>query len=235
ARDGAVQCRSAAAPAAGPRPARGAAAPPRIRVRALPPSASRGDGGSISPGVAGEPRARAARAASGPGRGPWPDHQRRTSPLTQQLAYSATEIHPGRKARRPVRGGSGRGRGLGVCDGRRSLREERAPVTPTSVRGPRPHGGSLILFVIAAGLGCARYDSPLVPDPEVTFAATAHEGRGAPVGWRRVRAEPPVAPVYDGVLPDPTGDALAAATAVALDGEVTWIEEHPPSGTPGAR
>jgi len=222
------------------------------------------------------------------------------------------------------------------------------------VRGPRPHGGSLILFVIAAGLGCARYDSPLVPDPEVTFAAhragdrlvfdrlpsgargaleqpswphvpdeptfvlraggevraalwvvgrsrvlvrrdaettssrtaevlstwdsgalrltlfqeggptlgvdhfargegaeaallahgaplrgtyraTAHDARGAPVGWLRVRAEPPVAPVYDGVLPDPTGDALAAATAVALDGEVTWIEEHPPSGTPGAR
>src|SRR2546430_7398088 len=87
------------------------------------------------------------------------------------LFRSATEIHPGRKARRPVRGGSGRGRGLGVCDGRRSLREERAPVTPTSVRGPRPHGGSLILFVIAAGLGCARYDSPLVPHPEVTFAA----------------------------------------------------------------
>ncbi len=222
------------------------------------------------------------------------------------------------------------------------------------MRGPRPHGGSLILFVIAAGLGCARYDSPLVPDPEVTFAAhragdrlvfdrlpsgargaleqpswphvpdeptfvlraggevraalwvvgrsrvlvrrdaettssrtaevlstwdsgalrltlfqeggptlgvdhfargegaeaallahgaplrgtyraTARDARGAPVGWLRVRAEPPVAPVYDGVLPDPTGDALAAATAVALDGEVTWIEEHPPSGTPGAR
>ena len=223
------------------------------------------------------------------------------------------------------------------------------------MRGPRPHGGSLILFVIAAGLGCARYDSPLVPDPEVTFAAhragdrlvfdrlpsgargaleqpswphvsdeptfvlraggevraalwvvgrsrvlvrrdaettssrtaevlsawddgalrltlfreggatlgvdhfarreggadaglltraaplrgtyraAARDARGAPVGWLRVRVEPPAAPVYDGVLPDATGDALAAAAAVALDGEVAWIEEHPAerdAGTP---
>ena len=41
-------------------------------------------------------------------------------------------------------------------------------------------------------------------------------------------------PVYDGVLPDATGDALAAAAAVALDGEVAWIEEHPAERDAGA-
>jgi len=67
-----------------------------------------------------------------------------------------------------------------------------------------------------------------------TYRATAHDARGAPVGWLRVRVEPPAAPVYDGVLPDGTGDALAAAAAVALDTEVAWIEQHPPSVTPAA-
>jgi len=68
-----------------------------------------------------------------------------------------------------------------------------------------------------------------------TYRAAARDARGAPVGWLRVRVEPPAVPVYDGVLPDATGDALAAATAVALDGEVAWIEEHPAERDAGAR
>ena len=67
-----------------------------------------------------------------------------------------------------------------------------------------------------------------------TYRATARDARGAPVGWLRVRVEPPAVPVYDGVLPDTTGDALAAAAAVALDGEVAWIEEHPAERDAGA-
>ena len=67
-----------------------------------------------------------------------------------------------------------------------------------------------------------------------TYRAAARDPGGAPVGWLRVRVEPPAAPVYDGVLPDATGDALAAAVAVALDGEVGWIEEHRAAHEPGA-
>ena len=60
-----------------------------------------------------------------------------------------------------------------------------------------------------------------------TYRAATRDAQGAAVGWLRVRVEPPLAPVYDGVLPDTIGDALAAAVALALDGEVAWIEEHP--------
>jgi hypothetical protein len=67
-----------------------------------------------------------------------------------------------------------------------------------------------------------------------TYRAAARDARGAPVGWLRGRVEPPAVPVYDGVLPDATGDALAAAAAVALDGEVAWIEEHPAERDAGA-
>lgn len=61
-----------------------------------------------------------------------------------------------------------------------------------------------------------------------TYRATVRNARGEPVGWLRVRVDPPAPRIYDGVLPDEIGDSLAAATIVALDGEVAWIEEHPP-------
>src|SRR5947199_10598151 len=60
-----------------------------------------------------------------------------------------------------------------------------------------------------------------------TYRAAARDVRGAPLGWLRVRVEPPAGPVYDGVLPGAVGDALAAAAARALDGEVAWIQTHP--------
>jgi len=60
-----------------------------------------------------------------------------------------------------------------------------------------------------------------------TYRAAARDVRGAPLGWLRVRVEPPAGPVYDGVLPGAVGDALAAAAALALDGEVAWIQRHP--------
>ena len=62
-----------------------------------------------------------------------------------------------------------------------------------------------------------------------TYRATARDATGAAVGWLRVRIDPPLAPVYDGVLPDAIGDPLVAAIAVALDGEIRWIDEHQPA------
>jgi hypothetical protein len=61
---------------------------------------------------------------------------------------------------------------------------------------------------------------------EGTFRAAARDGAGTPVGWLRVRLEPPATPVYDGVLPLGTDDALAVAAALALDAEVVWLGEH---------
>jgi len=68
-----------------------------------------------------------------------------------------------------------------------------------------------------------------------TYRAAVRDASGAPLGWLRVRVESPAARVYDGVLPEATGDALAAAAALALDDEVEWIEEHPPDDTPPVR
>jgi len=61
-----------------------------------------------------------------------------------------------------------------------------------------------------------------------TYRATVYDEHGKAVGWLRVRIGPyqQAGRIYDGMLPDAYADALAAATAVALDGEVTWIEEH---------
>ena len=68
-----------------------------------------------------------------------------------------------------------------------------------------------------------------------TYRAAVRDASGASLGWLRVRVESPAARVYDGVLPEATGDALAAAAALALDDEVEWIEEHPPDDTPAVR
>src|SRR5437773_1971329 len=162
------------------------------------------------------------------------------------------EIHPGERERRPVHA-PGRPR---VCRGRRSLREEpalaRRDAETTSPRTAEVlsawDDGALRLTLFREGgptLGVDHFarreggaDAGLLTRAAPlrgTYRAAARDARGAPVGWLRVRVEPPAAPVYDGVLPDATGDALAAAAAVALDGEVAWIEEHPAerdAGTP---
>jgi hypothetical protein len=77
----------------------------------------------------------------------------------------------------------------------------------------------------------ARADgaTPLTPAAPLrgTYRAAVRDAQGAPVGWLRVRIDPPAPRVYDGVLPEEIGDPLAAAIIIALDGEVAWIDEHP--------
>jgi hypothetical protein len=60
------------------------------------------------------------------------------------------------------------------------------------------------------------------------FRAEVRDAGGAPVGWLRARITPyqSATRVYDGVLPPAIDDALAAAAALVLDAEVTWIENH---------
>jgi len=74
--------------------------------------------------------------------------------------------------------------------------------------------------------------APLTPAAPLhgTYRAVVRDAQGAPVGWLRVRIDPPESRVYDGVLPAEIGDPLAAAAVVALDGEVAWIEEHGSGG-----
>ena len=83
-------------------------------------------------------------------------------------------------------------------------------------------------FVRARAAGGA----PLTPAAPLhgTYRAVVRDAQGAPVGWLRVRIDPPEPRVYDGVLPAEIGDPLAAAAVVALDGEVAWIEEHGSGG-----
>jgi hypothetical protein len=61
-----------------------------------------------------------------------------------------------------------------------------------------------------------------------SYRAALRDGGGAPVGWFRVRVGPyrAASRIYDAVLPAALDDALAAAAALVLDGEVSWIEDH---------
>jgi hypothetical protein len=60
------------------------------------------------------------------------------------------------------------------------------------------------------------------------FRAELRDAAGSPAGWLRARITPyqEAARIYDGVLPAAVDDALAAAAALVLDAEVTWIENH---------
>jgi hypothetical protein len=67
-----------------------------------------------------------------------------------------------------------------------------------------------------------------VIDVRGTYRAPLRDPAGTEVGWLRVRVGPYQGPPrrYDGVVPAGVDGALAAAAAVLLDGEVTWIESH---------
>src|SRR5207244_1514288 len=134
----------------------------------------------------------------------------------------------------------------------------RAARAPPSVRTPPPLGALVTLILTTAGLGCARHDSVLAPDPEVTFAAhragerlvldrlpSGARGELEPPGWPHVPDEPTFvlrgggegrgAPCVVGRAPGrrPRG-AGAASAAVALDGEGAWIEADPAERDAGA-
>jgi hypothetical protein len=66
------------------------------------------------------------------------------------------------------------------------------------------------------------------PRPSGAYRAPLRDGAGTEVGWLRVELgrSDGVPLVYDAVLPRAVDDGLAAAAAVALDGEVGWIVEH---------
>src|SRR5437867_846198 len=130
-------------------------------------------------------------------------------PATRQLAYLATEIHPGRRS---VTGFTGWRRWTRSSGGlrwpafperrTRARRATEAGGRPTSVRRPRPHHGLVIQIAIAAALGCARQEAWVAPDPAVTFAAHragdrlvldrlpsgARRSGGCACAWSRPRA-----------------------------------------------
>src|SRR5437762_1363343 len=99
-------------------------------------------------------------------------------PSTRQLAYLATEIHPGPAERHRIHRVAAvdavlRGLRWPAFPERRTRarRATEAGGRPTSVRRPRPHHGLVIQIAIAAALGCARQEAWVAPDPAVTFAA----------------------------------------------------------------
>jgi len=78
------------------------------------------------------------------------------------------------------------------------------------------------------GPGTLSRTAQTVLDVRGTYRAAVHNGSGAAAGWLRVRVSPyqEAARIYDGVLPPEIDDGLAAAAAVAIDTEVTWVEDH---------
>ena len=67
-----------------------------------------------------------------------------------------------------------------------------------------------------------------VIDVRGVYEAPVRDGKGASVGWLRVRVSPyQTAPrIYEAALPTSVPPALAAASAAALDAEIDWIESH---------
>jgi hypothetical protein len=67
-----------------------------------------------------------------------------------------------------------------------------------------------------------------VLDVRGVYEAPVRDRRGVAVGWLRTRVSPyqEAARIYEAALPAAVPPALAAATAVALDAEIDWIENH---------
>ncbi len=67
-----------------------------------------------------------------------------------------------------------------------------------------------------------------VLDVRGTFEAPVRDPKGVAVGWVRVRVSPyQTAPrIYEAALPAAISPALGAATVVALNAEIDWIESH---------
>ena len=73
---------------------------------------------------------------------------------------------------------------------------------------------------------------PLARDAATTemggaYRAALRDASGADVGWLRVET---ARRSYDGVFPPAVEDSIAAAAAVALDAEVTWLADHAAAG-----
>jgi hypothetical protein len=71
-------------------------------------------------------------------------------------------------------------------------------------------------------------DVELVTDVNGRYRAELREPSGADVGFLRVQlgTATAAAAVYSGVLPRSIDEGLAAATAVALGSELSWIQDH---------
>ena len=67
-----------------------------------------------------------------------------------------------------------------------------------------------------------------VIDVRGTYRATLRDANGAAVGWLRTRISPyqEASRIFDGVLPAAIQPELAVATAIALNTEIDWIEDH---------
>jgi hypothetical protein len=67
-----------------------------------------------------------------------------------------------------------------------------------------------------------------VLDTRGTYRAAIRDAKGGTAGWMRVRVSPyaEASRIFDADLPKPVGPALATAGALALDSEITWIEDH---------
>jgi len=78
-------------------------------------------------------------------------------------------------------------------------------------------------FLRADGRALARDEAPRPGYAGGSYRAAIRDANGAAVGWMRVQT---ANRLYDGVLPAQVEDALAAAAAVALDGEVGWLADH---------
>lgn len=74
----------------------------------------------------------------------------------------------------------------------------------------------------------SRSTADTILDVRGTYRAVLRDPSGRPVGWLSIRVDPSGTPVrsYEGALPDVITPGLAAATALALDTEVDWIETH---------
>lgn len=74
-------------------------------------------------------------------------------------------------------------------------------------------------------------------DTRGTFRAAVRDAKGGGAGWLRVRVSPYAeAPrIFDGDVPKSVSPALAAASALALDAEVDWIDEHATDAYRGSR
>lgn len=130
-----------------------------------------------------------------------------------------------------------------VGSGRALVRRPTEPATTSQVDGAWDDGAIRLTFVPAGvppfhtdvfareGVGAPAALSrtaETILDVRGTYRASVRDSQGAPVGWFRVRVGPyqPAPRIYDARLPAEIDDGLAAAAALLLDTEISWIEDH---------
>jgi len=92
--------------------------------------------------------------------------------------------------------------------------------------GPALRSDALRRTQSTGGPDVLSRNAQTVIDVRGSYEAPVREANGTAVGWVRVRIGPyqPAARIYEASLPATVSPALAAAVAVALDGEIDWIE-----------